>query len=144
MGKPKAARRESTRPATETTTTPAPDRKDRSAEDPPESPEDRRRKLPAPKTTTADDATVDAAAKPTGPGFTQTTGPGFTQTAVPGFTQGMEAHPQQQQSTATEAQTVQVSGSEPLAGSDRLPKFFTYASCIDTTSSTWSGHARST
>ena len=46
---------------------------------------------------------------------------------------GIEAHPkQQQQPTATEVQTVQVSGSEPLAGSDRLPKFYAYASCIDT------------
>ena len=115
------------------------------------SPEDRRRKT----------APIDTATKSAGPGFTHSAGPGSTPAAVPGstpaaapgFTQGMKTatgtnetgatepdrlHPKQQQEieqqqpTAMEIQTVQESGSEPLAGSDRLPKFYAYASCIDT------------
>ena len=34
--------------------------------------------------------------------------------------------------TTMDTQTVQESGSEPLAGSDRLPKLCAYASCVGT------------
>jgi len=103
------------------------------------SPEDRRR-----KTAPSSGAGRDTATKLAGPGFTHAAGPGSTPAAVPGstpaavpgstpaavpgFTQGV----MEQQPTAMDTQTVQESGSEPLAGSDRLPKLYAYASCVGT------------